>query len=93
MSTRMFRYIVPVDDKAHGLRLSHRQVPDADWERILSVRDVEFWCEDTAGAPTGVRWFQVFGTGHPLPPDARWVGTCARTRSGLVWHLYEVNGG
>jgi hypothetical protein len=50
---------------------------------------VEFWAEFTAGAPKTPRRFQVFGTGHPLPPDARHVGTCPRV-SGLVWHLYEL---
>src|SRR5260370_973455 len=45
--------------------------------------------ECTQGAPKVPRRFQVFGTGHPLPQNARYVGTCPRV-SGLVWHLFEL---
>lgn len=53
---------------------------------------VEFWAEHDSSAPSSLRVFQVFGTGHPLPPDARYVGTCPRTADGLVWHLFELVG-
>jgi hypothetical protein len=88
---RMFRYVVPVDDTAHVIRLSHSPVAVAaaggEHGRYLSV---EFWAEHTEGAPQVKRAFRVFGTGHPLPEDARWVGTCARMPNGLVFHLFEV---
>jgi hypothetical protein len=35
-------------------------------------------------------YFRVFGTGHQIPQNARWVATCPRTPAGLVWHLYEL---
>ena len=57
----------------------------------LTLDEVDFWAEYTEGAPRVARHFQVFGTGHVLPPGARWVGTCARER-GIVWHLYEIGG-
>jgi hypothetical protein len=85
---RMFRYVVPVDDRAYPFSLSHSPVAVAAHN---DSRAVEFWVEDTSGAPAVRRWFRVFGTGHPLPDDARWVGTCQRTPAGLVWHLYEVS--
>lgn len=84
---KMYRYVVSVDDQPHVVRLSHSPVAVA----ALGAWSVEFWAEHTEGASQTERAFQVFGTGHPLPEDARWVGTCARTESGLVWHLYQVS--
>lgn len=82
---RMFRYVVPIDDQPHTIPLSHDPVAVA-----AAGDSVEFWAEHTRGATQVARGFQVFGTGHRLPEDARWIGTCQRTRTGLVWHLYEV---
>lgn len=81
----MFRYTVPVDDEPHAFTLTGDPVAVA----APHLDAVEFWAEhdDDAGAPS--RAFQVFGTGHPLPAGARWVGTAPRI-SGLVWHLFEV---
>lgn len=84
--TRMFRYAVSIDDQPHIVPLSHDPVAVA----AIGMLSVEFWAEHTDGAPEVKRAFQVFGTGHPLPEGARWVGTCPRLPSGLVWHLYEV---
>lgn len=83
MSRQMFRYVVPVDDQQHTFPLTSnpRAVAAADLDLV------EFWAEHDDD-PGILRSFQVYGTGHPLPDDARWVGTCAR-QSGLVWHLYE----
>jgi hypothetical protein len=83
----MFRYTVPADERAHPFTLTHSPVAVAAFNDSNAV---EFWVEHTTGAPAIKRWFRVFGTGHPLPDEARWIGTCARTPSGLVWHLYEV---
>lgn len=90
---RMFRYVVPVDDQPHVIPLSHSPVAVAAVHDPLGVFSVELWAEHTEGAPQVRRTFQVFGTGHPLPDDARWAGTCARTAEGLVWHLYEIGVG
>jgi hypothetical protein len=86
---RMFRYVVPVDDRPHLVLLTSSPVHVANGS---TLDEVEFWAEHVSGAPEVARAFQVFGTGHPLPPDARWIGTCPRV-SGLVWHLYELVGG
>ncbi len=83
---RMFRYVVSIDDQPHVIPLSHNPVAVA----AIGNFSVEFWAEHTESAPQIYRAFQVFGTGHPLPENARWIGTCARTADGLVWHLYEV---
>lgn len=89
----MFRYQVPVDDKPHIIALSHSPVAVAAVQTGLYTFVVEFWCEHTEDAPPSKRTFKVFGTGHPLPEDAKWIGTCPRTEAGLVWHLYEIGWG
>jgi hypothetical protein len=37
---------------------------------------------------TEVRGFQIFGTGHPIPPGAKHVGTVLD--GDFVWHAFEV---
>jgi hypothetical protein len=83
---RMFRYVVPVDDQAHAFALTGDPVAVAT---MIDLDQVEFWAEHDEAAGKTDRAFRVFGTGQPLPPGARWTGTCARL-AGLVWHLYEV---
>lgn len=85
---RMYRYTVPVDDRPHTEHLTSNPVHVANG---TTLDEVEFWAEHADDAPKTARRFQVFGTGHPLPANARWVGTCPRV-SGLVWHLYEIVG-
>lgn len=87
----MYRYQVPVDDQAHIIELNHNPVAVAlnDRDKFTGF-SVEFWAEHTEGAATNRRAFQVFGTGHEIPLGARWVGTCPRHVSGLVFHLYEL---
>jgi hypothetical protein len=83
---RMFRHEVPVDDGNHELGVSGEPVAAAATGGGVAV---EFWAEHVEGhAP--LRYFRVFGTGQPLPRNARWVATCPRTGAGLVWHLYEM---
>jgi len=81
----MFRYAVPIDDQAYEIYLTSEPVAVANSTRT----SLEFWAEhnDDSGQ---LRYFQVFGTGHPLPKNAQWIGTCPRTADGLVWHLYEL---
>lgn len=86
---RMFRYVIPVDDRPHLVLLTGSPVHVAGGQ---TLDEVEFWAEHVSGAPEVARAFQVFGTGHPLPRDARYAGTCPRTPEGIVWHLYERAG-
>jgi hypothetical protein len=83
---RMFRYTVPVNGQPWMLGLTGDPVHVAVG---ATLDEVDFWAEHADGAPERARWFQVFGTGHPLPPGARYAGTTARER-GLVWHLFEI---
>lgn len=33
------------------------------------------------------RMFRIFGTGHEIPPDYKYVGSCID--GSFVWHVYE----
>jgi hypothetical protein len=91
VTRRMFRYEVPLDDQPHAFEVLTVRHVAARWlnDDGLQRPVVEFWAEYNDTSVATDRHFQVFGTGHELPPDARWVGTCDRDVKGLVWHLYE----
>lgn len=84
MGMRVFKAEVPVDDQWHPIHAPrvvhvHHQYP----------RTVTLWFEslpsDDPNVPT--MEFCVYGTGHPVPIDAAYVGT---THDGpYVWHLYQ----
>jgi hypothetical protein len=81
----IYRYVVPVDDQAHFIELTGEI-------RAVGCRspwNVEFWAEHNTEARPVERTFQVFGTGHPLPHQARHVGTAVAPGDALVWHLYD----
>ena len=82
---QMFRYEVPVDDQAHAFALTCNPVAAANAAGDV----VEFWAEHDTTQAECDQAFRVFGTGHPLPEHAEWIGTCPRDRAGLVWHLYR----
>lgn len=91
----MYRYQVPVDDEWHTIHLHAEPVAVANNPDSADV--VDFYAESLAGPDrdyvTGrYRQFRVFGTGQPLPDDARHVGTAPRHEIGVVWHLYELPG-
>jgi len=89
---QMFRYEVPLDDCACQIDISRgaQIVPAAEIIGTGSeaVR-LSFWAEHDDARATDARLFQVFGTGHKIPPGAIWRATAPRVR-GLVFHLYEV---
>ncbi len=86
MTRHLHRHVVPVDDCQHEFTLTGGPLAVA---AAADARSVEFWTEHDPEAGRADRAFRVFGTGQPLPPEARWAGTCQRVR-GLVWHLYEM---
>jgi len=82
----ILRFEVPIDDKWHKKQCPNREI------KSVGNRDtgtVEFWVECVSSKEFVSREFQIFGTGHPIPLDAVYVGTAPRTNLGLVWHLYE----
>lgn len=87
---RMYRYEVPVDDELHVFTLRGNPVAVAAIPRGFIGWTVEFWAEHDETQSECQQTFKVFGTGDVLPDNAEWVGTCPRTPSGFVWHLYEL---
>ena len=48
-----------------------------------------FWLdEEVADNKFSSRSFRVYGTGHQIDSDARWMGTWLSFP--FVWHLYEI---
>ncbi|WP_141576156.1 hypothetical protein [Actinomadura sp. WMMA1423] len=93
MAERMYRYVVPVDDKPHTIELAPGRAAELGPLHLsATASEVEFWAlhsDEYAHRPLPFT-FQVFGTGQPIPPCALWRGTAPRTREGLVWHLFEL---
>jgi hypothetical protein len=87
----MLRYQVVVADQPTAIPLNSDPLHvEAVPFGMEGPHVVELWAEDDADTAHVVRYFQVFGTGHPIPDAAKWWGTTARTDQGLVWHLYEL---
>lgn len=58
---------------------------------------VDIWAvvDEDAMDNNVVRTFQIFGTGHPIPEDAQYMGTSIQSSGSvmvngtMVWHLFE----
>lgn len=87
MSTRVLKYLVPVDDLTHtiemplGATIVHVHAEPAAM--------VSFWVVADQEQETEYRTFTIAGTGQPLD-GADHRGTTVHTASGLVWHLFET---
>lgn len=85
MADAIYRYEVPVDDRWHPLQLTG-PIVHVD---CRNPRFVEVWAIHTDSPPV-TRSFRVYGTGHPLPSGAQYVGTALAPGGQLVWHLIET---
>lgn len=90
MSRQVWKF--PLDEPGHG-----QQVAMPAGATIVHV-DTQHdrwcvWAEVDPDAPTVVRRFHVAGTGQPIPPSARHVGTALTSSGFLVWHVYEIDQG
>lgn len=84
---RMFRYEVPVDGQVHEFELTGFPMHIVAREPDL----IEFWAEEyDSNAVRETYYLKVFGTGHPIPESASYLGTTQRI-NGFVWHLYDVD--
>lgn len=87
---RVFKHVIPVDDEWHERHTGEiLHVDHQETERGWGTDAVTFWFENRGDDYTHTRAFRVFGTGHPVPDEARYEGTCIGVR-GLVWHLYSL---
>lgn len=82
--TTIHRYEVPVDDQWHTIQLRGEVVHVAARN---SPHIVEIWARVYDQTPTTHR-VRVFGTGHPMPADAMYVGTALI--GPFAWHLMEA---
>lgn len=66
------------------------QMPEgATIRRVVVQHDTPtIWAEVDTGAKLVVRNLRVYGTGHPIPAGAVYVGTW--DDKPFVWHLYEL---
>lgn len=55
----------------------------------LVTSDPVLWVEVDDDAPKAIRRFRLAGTGHPIEPDLRFIGSAIGHRGRFVWHLYE----
>jgi hypothetical protein len=59
---------------------------------ILATDDQDniptLWCAVDPNLPMQPRYFLLIGTGHTIPENAQYLGTCVGTD--FVWHVYEV---
>lgn len=83
MTTRIYRYEVPVDDGWYPIRSATPLYVDCRDPRV-----VEFWAfalDDDDPVP--MRSYRVYGTGQDIPASGvQYTGT-ALAPHGLVWHL------
>jgi hypothetical protein len=85
--TAVLRHTVPVDDHWHYRSFAGDIVHVA----TRQVDAVEFWTLASPGQADEVRYFRVFGAGHPIPdgPVVCHRGTAFAAGGQLVWHLIE----
>lgn len=82
MSSRIFRYEVPVDDQWH--RIEGCLAPLHVDCRQLDV--VEFWAWEYTDT-TVADEYRVIGTGKPIDDPIQYMGTAIAPGGHLVWHL------
>jgi hypothetical protein len=90
---RVLKYTIPVDDYGHAVtgRFTHPLAPFAHVACQDGPDSVQVWAETvTDDVAETTRALQVYGTGHPVPDKAWFVGTAVAAGGRLVWHLYDV---
>lgn len=88
MSRAVWKYTIPVDDQDHAFTLGW--IAPVLHVASESLDTVSFWIEHLSNGSELERKFRVFGTGHPIPDRAVYVGTVPLPSVGIVWHLYET---
>jgi hypothetical protein len=88
MMRTVYKYELPVEDVHDltlpvGARLVHHA---AESQSLLLL-----WFEVNTTAPTEVRRFHVHGTGHPIFPGSKHLGSVKVDP--FVWHIYESSRG
>ena len=79
------------------LQPEHLQVPMPQGADLLTAReqgdDICVWAEVDTDAIVGLRFFEIFGTGHEMPTDMGadrdYIGTASLHGGALMFHVYE----
>lgn len=84
MNRRILKYHIPVG----GSYVEHMKgrIVYVDYQMTGMVT---IWAESADNEKKAPRKFSVFGTGHTIPKEGSYVGTCIDRFTSLVWHLYE----
>lgn len=80
----IYRYEVPIDGRWHAVEGNSTPI-------FVAARrsdPVEFWAYNRPDL--GTKWYRVFGTGKPFPPDAKYRGSVVTNGGLYVWHLMEL---
>lgn len=57
--------------------------------RLVPDGPLDLWAMVDPTAARADRIFLVAGTGHPVHPDARYIGTTHSLGGVLIWHVFE----
>ncbi len=80
----IYRHEVPVDGQWHAVEACSTPI-------FVAARrsdPVEFWAYHRPDL--GTKWYRVYGTGRPFPPDAKYRGSVIANGGLRVWHLMEL---
>lgn len=88
MSRTIWKFEIPVDDRWHEVNMpAPAKIVHAAC--VGAYGTVWVWAEVTPeGKETDARKLRVFGTGHPIPDEATYVGTAPSAP--FIWHVYEL---
>ena len=86
----IFKYAIPLElDKVHKvLMFKNACILYVDQQRDTPT----FWAAIDTDESTGIRYFQIVGTGHKLPEGGSYIGSTSTHGGNYVWHIYEVEG-
>lgn len=70
------------------------RLPLPEGARVLTVQvqpgnGAQLWAEVHSEIQGPPRTFKIFGTGHEIPDNAKYIATWQDTP--FVWHLYELD--
>jgi hypothetical protein len=89
VTTRVYKFVVPVNDQPTRVT-----VPVAGVVLRAGFQDrvdeVVVWVWGDHDGDTRVAWWQVYGTGQPIPPGWVPVGTAQEPHVPLVCHVFEA---
>ncbi len=92
MSRTIWVHRIPVDAiSASFTNVVH--MPEGS--RLIHCREqygnIALWFEVDTEASKVQRKFQIYGTGHTIPDDLFYRGTCVFAGGDLILHVYEVS--